>query len=353
MLTLVGVAQPELGGLGHLRRGTQRRSPCPPESLEGPGPESGLLMAAIGAEGAADTGLGGVGQCADGHECRVRGKGGLWQVPWPWGPEPWEGMEQELSLTLGPSSPPLLPDVLQLRRGRRWCCRRGTQVVLLGLVTATLWAGLLTLLLLWRENIPSPMAIPHVPSRTPTPKSWGPTHPLEPVLPSRPHFAPASPSHISCSTLRGPSPTQQPLSHSAAPLPPFGHLPHDIPEASIPSWQVGCGQVGQLKPLALLSSLLISSPLPCPDWDTMQGLRRLEDITARNGMGGGRVRRTRKPGSCPASVTEHCGMWEENWAPVSPQELRGQPAFLLPRVGGKPGDSWRAGAGSEKRLMTC
>lgn len=80
--------------------------PLPPRvSLEGPGPESGLLMAAIGAEGAADTGLGGVGQCADGHECGVRGKGGLWQVPWPWGPEPWEGMEQEPSLTLGPSLP--------------------------------------------------------------------------------------------------------------------------------------------------------------------------------------------------------------------------------------------------------
>ncbi|XP_006775471.1 PREDICTED: low affinity immunoglobulin epsilon Fc receptor [Myotis davidii] len=41
--------------------------------------------------------------------------------------------------------------VLQLRRGRR-CCRRGTQVALLGLVTAILWAGLLTLLLLWHRD---------------------------------------------------------------------------------------------------------------------------------------------------------------------------------------------------------
>uniref|UniRef100_A0A2K6NU85 Fc epsilon receptor II n=1 Tax=Rhinopithecus roxellana TaxID=61622 RepID=A0A2K6NU85_RHIRO len=32
---------------------------------------------------------------------------------------------------------------------RKRCCRRGTQIVLLGLVTAALWAGLLTLLLLW------------------------------------------------------------------------------------------------------------------------------------------------------------------------------------------------------------
>nr|XP_036306489.1 low affinity immunoglobulin epsilon Fc receptor [Pipistrellus kuhlii] len=49
---------------------------------------------------------------------------------------------------------PLLADVLQFRRGRgrRPCCRRGTQIVLLGLVMATLWAGLLTLLLLWHRD---------------------------------------------------------------------------------------------------------------------------------------------------------------------------------------------------------
>ncbi|XP_059551413.1 low affinity immunoglobulin epsilon Fc receptor [Myotis daubentonii] len=40
---------------------------------------------------------------------------------------------------------------IKLRRGRP-CCRRRTQVVLLGLVTATLWAGLLTLLLLWHRD---------------------------------------------------------------------------------------------------------------------------------------------------------------------------------------------------------
>ncbi|XP_008053830.1 low affinity immunoglobulin epsilon Fc receptor [Carlito syrichta] len=34
-------------------------------------------------------------------------------------------------------------------RPRKRCCRQGTQLVLLGLVTAALWAGLLTLLLLW------------------------------------------------------------------------------------------------------------------------------------------------------------------------------------------------------------
>lgn len=113
------------------------------------------------------------------------------------------------------------------------------------------------------------------------------------------------------------------------------------------------GGWGKLNPLPLLSC-----PLPCPDRDTVQGLRQLEDIAARNGMwggggGGDSVGRARKPGSCPASATDHCGMWEENWAPVSPQELKGQPGFLLPHVGGKPSDSWRAGEGPEKRLVTC
>ncbi|XP_016072921.1 PREDICTED: low affinity immunoglobulin epsilon Fc receptor [Miniopterus natalensis] len=42
----------------------------------------------------------------------------------------------------------LYSDVLQFRRRGR-CCRPGVQMALLGLVTAMLWAGLLTLLLLW------------------------------------------------------------------------------------------------------------------------------------------------------------------------------------------------------------
>lgn len=87
--------------------------------------------------------------------------------------------------------------------------------------------------------------------------------------------------------------------------------------------------MGQLKPLPLLPS-----PLPCPDQDTVQGLRQLEDIAAQNGMGGRAAwEGLGNPGSCPASATDHCGMWEANWAPVSPQELQGQPVFLLPRVG--------------------
>ncbi|KAF6306204.1 Fc fragment of IgE receptor II [Rhinolophus ferrumequinum] len=40
-------------------------------------------------------------------------------------------------------------EVLKFHRRHGQCCRRGTQIALLGLVTIALWAGLLTLLLLW------------------------------------------------------------------------------------------------------------------------------------------------------------------------------------------------------------
>ncbi|XP_061044804.1 low affinity immunoglobulin epsilon Fc receptor [Eubalaena glacialis] len=40
-------------------------------------------------------------------------------------------------------------EFLKFHRRQRQCCRRGIQLVLLGLVIAALWAGLLTLLLLW------------------------------------------------------------------------------------------------------------------------------------------------------------------------------------------------------------
>uniref|UniRef100_A0A8C4M6Y6 Fc fragment of IgE receptor II n=1 Tax=Equus asinus asinus TaxID=83772 RepID=A0A8C4M6Y6_EQUAS len=40
------------------------------------------------------------------------------------------------------------------------CCQRGTLLALLGLVTTAMWAGLLTLLLLWREDTPSPLRPP-------------------------------------------------------------------------------------------------------------------------------------------------------------------------------------------------
>ncbi|XP_039714002.1 low affinity immunoglobulin epsilon Fc receptor isoform X1 [Pteropus medius] len=40
-------------------------------------------------------------------------------------------------------------EVFEFHRSRRQCCKLGMQIALLGLVTAALWAGLLTLLLLW------------------------------------------------------------------------------------------------------------------------------------------------------------------------------------------------------------
>ncbi|XP_072803121.1 low affinity immunoglobulin epsilon Fc receptor isoform X2 [Vicugna pacos] len=48
----------------------------------------------------------------------------------------------------GPGPAPRHQDFPKFTRRRR-CCRKGVQLALLGLVTAALWAGLLTLLLLW------------------------------------------------------------------------------------------------------------------------------------------------------------------------------------------------------------
>ncbi|XP_045680096.1 low affinity immunoglobulin epsilon Fc receptor isoform X1 [Phyllostomus hastatus] len=50
----------------------------------------------------------------------------------------------------GPGPAVEYQDVLDLHGRRRRCCRPGVLTALLGLVTTALWAGLLTLLLLWR-----------------------------------------------------------------------------------------------------------------------------------------------------------------------------------------------------------
>ena len=74
---------------------------------------------------------------------------GLWVMGSPAEPEP--------SLTLHPLLLPLCPaEFTKFSRRRRPCCCRGTQLALLALVTTALWAGLLTLLLLWREDTPDP-----------------------------------------------------------------------------------------------------------------------------------------------------------------------------------------------------
>nr|XP_010965257.1 PREDICTED: low affinity immunoglobulin epsilon Fc receptor [Camelus bactrianus] len=57
--------------------------------------------------------------------------------------------ELEPSLTPRPLSLTQLPADFSKFTRRRRCCRKGIQLALVGLVTAALWAGLLTLLLLW------------------------------------------------------------------------------------------------------------------------------------------------------------------------------------------------------------
>ena len=65
--------------------------------------------------------------------------------------------EPEPSLTLHSLLLPVfLAEFTKFSRRRRPCCSRGTQLALLALVTTALWAGLLTLLLLWREDTPNP-----------------------------------------------------------------------------------------------------------------------------------------------------------------------------------------------------
>uniref|UniRef100_A0A8C0W5M3 C-type lectin domain-containing protein n=1 Tax=Castor canadensis TaxID=51338 RepID=A0A8C0W5M3_CASCN len=48
------------------------------------------------------------------------------------------------------------------------CCRLRTQLALLGLLTAALWAGLLSLLLLWRKDTPFAAHCPHLASHLDT-----------------------------------------------------------------------------------------------------------------------------------------------------------------------------------------
>ena len=83
-------------------------------------------------------------------------------------------------------SPRLLAEFLKLHRRQRHCCRRGIQLLLLGLVVTVLCAGLLALILLWREDTLSPTGPPsRVPSQTPTLRSWGAQHtPQSPISPS-------------------------------------------------------------------------------------------------------------------------------------------------------------------------
>lgn len=134
-----------------------------------------------------------------------------------------------------------LAEVYEFHRRQRQCCKLGMQIVLLGLVTAALWAGLLTLLLLWREDIPSPAWSPScVPSRPPLRSQGAQPTPWSPIPPSCLPPCPCWPLLMSLPPL---SKGHSPCSCPAPPhLPPFGHLPHDIPKGAIPRWQVEGGR---------------------------------------------------------------------------------------------------------------
>lgn len=116
---------------------------------------------------------------------------GLWVIQ--------SGAELGPSLTPHPSVLPQLPVEFSRLRRRRQCCGQGMQLGVLALVTAALWAGLTTLLLLWREDTPSPTGSPFRP--------WEPRFPMSPPLPTP-----------------VPPPTESPL--LSAPPPPT--LPHTV-----------------------------------------------------------------------------------------------------------------------------
>lgn len=59
---------------------------------------------------------------------------------------------------------------------KRCCCaRRGPQLVLVGLLSTAMWAGVLTLLLLWRTDIPSPHSAPTTERSAPIPMPGKPS----------------------------------------------------------------------------------------------------------------------------------------------------------------------------------
>lgn len=162
-------------------------------------------------------------------------------------------------LTLHPLAlpPPRPAEFPNLPGRRRRCCGQGTQMALLGLVTVMLWAGLLTLLLFWREDTPSPMRpLSCALSQNPTFRCWDVTplrvqfpHRASHLVPSGPLPRPSAPPHP-----RAPHPVQRLC------LPSFLCLPSGIyPRRPSPAdrWGGGCGR-GLLKTRLRPSS----SPLP-------------------------------------------------------------------------------------------
>ena len=106
-------------------------------------------------------------------------------------------------------------------------------MALLGLVTVMLWAGLLTLLLFWREDTPSPMRpLSCALSQNPTFRCWDVT-PLRVQFPHRAsHLVPSGP--LPRPSARPPPESSPPRPASLSPIlsvPPEWH----IPKASLPS----------------------------------------------------------------------------------------------------------------------
>lgn len=160
----------------------------------------------------------------------------------------------------GSSCPPWLPPQLptefpNLPKRQRRCCGQGTWMALLGLVTVMLWAGLLMLLLFWREDTPSPMQpLPCLPSQNPTSRRWD----LTPLRVQCPHQGASClvPSPLSpfCPPLRAPRPGQRLC------LPPFLPLLSGVyPRPPSPPGRWGTRGQGHLK-----TRLLPSSCLPPP-----------------------------------------------------------------------------------------
>ncbi|XP_013364613.1 PREDICTED: low affinity immunoglobulin epsilon Fc receptor isoform X2 [Chinchilla lanigera] len=134
---------------------------------------------------------------------------------------------------------------------RKRCCRRGLQLVLLGLLTVALWAGLLTLLLLWREDTPSPTRPRTSALLLPTPHPYlSPGELISPLFPPwRILPAPSLPS----------------------PTPPW------VPRKTlIPGDRWDMGGWGCPPPL------LLPGPPSSPDWDTLKNVKQLEVAAAQN-----------------------------------------------------------------------
>lgn len=169
--------------------------------------------------------------------------------------------------------------------------------------------------------------------QTPTQISGSPTHPLEPNSPiASPTLSLLATSHVPSFTLKRLLPLLLPSTLPISHLLGTSHMIYPRVQSPDGRWK-GVG--------APEEPFLFPSLFSCPDWDTVQNLKHLEETAARNGMEGpGLEKGAKTPGFCPPSATDHCGMREDR-ASVSPKELRVSLCFPPPWVGEKPINSWR------------